>query len=79
MGFLGLTSVITGFDSWICFFNAMSPSLEQISPSKRAIEIFKDLNKVKQASFGCVLSLLAFRALRDEIVQCKNTILSVVV
>ena len=37
---------------------------------ERAIGIFKDLNKVKQASyFGCVLSLLAFRALRDEIVQ----------
>ena len=37
---------------------------------ERAIGIFKDLNKVKQASyFGRELSLLAFRALRDEIVQ----------
>ena len=47
---------------------------------ERAIGIFKDLNKVKQASyFGRELSLLAFRALRDEIVQWKNTILLVVV
>ena len=39
----------------------------------------KLLYKVKQALFGRVLILLAFRALRDEILQWKNTILKVVV